>query len=338
MSRYATQLEHQIRSQPEQLEHVLTSGSVKAQVHAAAEALHRVRRIWVVGTGTSQHAANLGAAMLQDAGRSAHAVSSMQFVKNAPIVGPQDGVVVITHTGETAYALAARALAFSAGLQTVTICRQGSSFNDAIQTVEKETSETYTVSYTTALLALGMLASAMGADAITADKLALVPSSVRNAIESNGTEAVPVPGRVLSIVGAGHTAVTAREGALKVREAARVLAEGFDAEFFLHGTAVPLTAQDHVLALTTPDDDGLVEGVARAAEAEGIGVTRLPEPSRLPGVLAQIPLVARLHMLALRFATERGQDPDTVIVGHWDDPKLWSIGSPLPERPPAAAT
>ena len=220
----------------------------------------------------------------------------------------------------------------------MTICRQGSSFNDAIQTVEKETSETYTVSYTTALLALGMLASAMGADAITADKLALVPSSVRNAIESNGTEAVPVPGRVLSIVGAGHTAVTAREGALKVREAARVLAEGFDAEFFLHGTAVPLTAQDHVLALTTPDDDGLVEGVARAAEAEGIGVTRLPEPSRLPGVLAQIPLVARLHMLALRFATERGQDPDTVIVGHWDDPKLWSIGSPLPERPPAAAT
>ena len=316
MSPYATHLEQQIRSQPEQLERVLTSGSVKAQVHAAAEALHRVRRIWVVGTGTSQHAANLGAAMLQDAGRSAHSVSSMQFVKNAPIVGPQDGVVVITHTGETAYALAARALAFSAGLQTVTICREGSPFNDAIQTVEKETSETYTVSYTTALLAL-------------------VPGSVRNALESGGTESVPLPGRVLTIVGAGHTSVTAREGALKVREAARVLAEGYDAEFFLHGTAVPLTPQDHVLALTTPDDDGLVEGVARAAEAEGIGVSRLPEPSPLPGVLAQIPLVARLHLLALRFATTRGQNPDTVITGHWDDPKLWSIGSPVAERPPA---
>jgi len=98
---------------------------------------------------------------------------------------------------------------------------------------------------------------------------------------------------------------------------------------------VPLTPQDHVLALTTPDDDGLVEGVAQAAEAEGIGVTRLPEPSPLPGVLAQIPLVARLHLLALRFATTRGQDPDTVITGHWDDPKLWSIGSPVAERPPA---
>jgi len=328
MSRYGTQLEHQIRSQPDELERVLTSGAIKAQVHAAAEALHRVRRIWVVGTGTSQHAASLGAAMLQDAGRSAHSVSSMQFVKNAPIVGPQDGVVVITHTGETAYALAARALAFSAGLQTVTICREGAPFNDSIQTVEKETSETYTVSYTTTLLALAMLASEMGADAITGDKLALVPGSVRNALEAPGTEGIPVPGRTLTIVGAGHAAVTAREGALKVREASRTLAEGFDAEFLLHGSAVPLTAQDHLVALTTPDDDGLIEGVARAAESEGIGVTRVAEPAPLPVVLAQIPYVARLQLVALRFAETKGQDPDKVIVGHWDDPALWSIGSP----------
>src|SRR3712207_7174955 len=34
--------------------------------------------------------------------------------------------------------------------------------------------------------------------------------------------------------------VTAREGALKLREAARRLAEGFDAEYLLHGSAVPL--------------------------------------------------------------------------------------------------
>ena len=134
------------------------SGTIKQQIHAAAEALHRVRRIWLVGTGTSQHAAHLGAAMMQDAGRSAHAVSSMQFVKNAPIVGPHDGVVVITHTGETAYALAARALAFTAGLQTVTISREGLGMNDMIETVPKETSETYTVSYTSALLVIGMIA------------------------------------------------------------------------------------------------------------------------------------------------------------------------------------
>jgi glucosamine--fructose-6-phosphate aminotransferase (isomerizing) len=325
----STQLSHQIHSQPAELARILVSGSVKAQVHAAAEALHRVRRIWMVGTGTSQHAAHLGAAMLQDVGRSAHAVSSMQFVKNAPIVGPHDGVVIVTHTGETSYALAARALAFTAGLQTVTISREGIGMNDVIETVAKETSETYTVSYTASLLVMALLVSEMGADSITPDALAAVPDAVRDAIADPRTDGVPIPRRSLQIIGAGHASVTAREGALKVREASRVLAEGYDAEFFLHGTAVPVMSDDHVIALTQNDDDGLVEAVAAAAEAEGIGVTRLTEPSALPSPLAQIPLTVRLQLLASRFADQRGQNPDTVIVGAWDDKALWSIGSPI---------
>jgi glutamine---fructose-6-phosphate transaminase (isomerizing) len=325
----SSNLAHQIASQPDELQRLLTSGSVRQEVHAAAEALHRVRRIWMVGTGTSQHAAHLGAAMLQDAGRSAHAVSSMQFVKNAPIVGPKDGVVVVSHTGETSYALSARALAFAAAIQTATIAREGIGMNDVIETVPKETSETYTVSYTTALLVLAMIASEMGADSITTEALHAVPDAVRAALAAPGTEQVPVPRRSLQIIGAGHASVTAKEGALKVREGARVLAEGHDAEFFLHGTAVPLTSDDHLLALTFGDEDGLVEGIAKAATGAGLGVTRLPEPSDLPSVLAQIPLTVRLQLLASRFADERGQNPDTVIVPPWDDAALWSIGSPL---------
>ena len=323
-----TNLERQIRSQPDELDRMLSDPRLREQVHVAAEGLHRVRRIWVVGTGTSQHAAHLGAAMLQDAGRSAHAVSSMQFVRNAPIVGPHDGVVVITHTGETAYALAARALAFQAGLQTFTICRRGLGLNDIVETVDKETSETYTISYTAALLAIAMIASQMGADSLSGDKLALVPGSVRNAIEATGVDGIVRPERTVSLFGAGHGAITAREGALKIREAARQLAEGNDAEYLLHGTAVPLGPQDHVIALVTPDDDGFVRAVAAAAAAEGIPTTTLAEPGPLPVVLAQIPLTARLQMLALRFTKERGQYPDKVIVGHWDDTGLWSIGAP----------
>jgi glutamine---fructose-6-phosphate transaminase (isomerizing) len=48
----------------------------------------------------------------------------------------------------------------------------------------------------------------------------------------------------------------------------------------------------------------------------------------LPALLAQIPLAVRLQMLALRFAIERGQDPDTVIVGGWADEDLWRVGRP----------
>jgi hypothetical protein len=36
----------------------------------------------------------------------------------------------------------------------------------------------------------------------------------------------------------------------------------------------------------------------------------------------------RLQLLALRFAEERGQDPDTVITGHWADERLWKLGRP----------
>jgi len=323
-----TSFEHQIRSQPAELERLLTAPHTREQVHAAAEGLHRVRRIWVVGTGSSQHVAHLGAAMLQDAGRSAHAVSSMQFVRNAPIVGPHDGVVIVTHSGESAYAMAARALAFTAGLQTITITRRGTALNDVIETVDKETSETHSVAYTTGLYAMALLAAEMGADAITPDALAAVPGAVSAALTDTGTQAVPAPGRALVFVGAGPSAITAHEGAVKVREAAHVLGEGYDAEYLLHGSGELLGSSDHLVALTSPDEDGLVEGVARAAERAGVGVTRVTEPSPLPTLLGQIPYAARLQVLALRLALSKRRDPDTVAVGPWADPGLWAIGAP----------
>jgi glucosamine--fructose-6-phosphate aminotransferase (isomerizing) len=324
----ATHLERQIRSQPEVLEGLLGSARVREQVHAAAQGLHRARRIWLVGTGTSLHAAELGAALLQLAGRQAQAMPSMQFVDFAPVVGPQDAVIVITHTAETAFALSTRAQAFAAGLGLVMVTRHGAGFPEAIETVEKETAETYTVSYTAALLALALLAKELGGQGLDDDVLARVPGAVAAAVADPGIATMGLPDRLLVIVGAGPSAVTAREGALKVRESSRFLAEGFDAEYLLHGSAVPLGAHDHLIALMPPDPSGLVEGVARAAEAERVGVTRLVEPADLPPLLAQIPLTVRLQLLALGIAEFRGQDPDRVIVGAWAEPRLWELGAP----------
>ena len=323
-----TNLERQIRSQPEVLDGLLRSGRLREQTHAAAEGLHRARRIWLVGTGTSLHAAELGAAMLQLAGRQAQPMPSMQFVDFAPVVGPQDAVIVITHTAETAFALSTRSQAFAAGLGLVMITRQGSGFPEAIETVAKETAETYTVSYTAALVALAILANELGAEELRSEVLERIPPAVSAAIDDPAIARMALPERLLAFVGAGPAAVTAREGALKVREGARFLAEGFDAEYLLHGSAVPLGAHDHLIALSPPDPSGLVEGVARAAEAEGVPTTRLVQSSDLPPLLAQIPLTARLQLLALGVAEFRGQDPDKVIVGAWDDPALWSIGAP----------
>jgi glucosamine--fructose-6-phosphate aminotransferase (isomerizing) len=329
-----TNLEHQIRSQPQELQRLLTSPQTAAQVHLAAEGLHRARRIWVVGTGTSQHAAALGAGMLQEAGRAAHAVSSMQFVRWAPVVAPQDGVVIITHTGETAYARAAHSLSFEGGLDVVMISRRGAPFPHLVETVDKETSETYTVSYTAAVLILAMIAGEMGADSLTEGNLAAVPEAVSAALAEPGIEAIPTPARLLAITGVGAASITAREGALKVREAARFLAEGYDAEYLLHGSAVPLTADDALVTLGPPDADGFLDALAAAARAAGLGVSALEATTDLPSVLAQIPLTVRLQLLALRIATERGQDPDVVITGPWADERLWAIGAPADPAAP----
>jgi glucosamine--fructose-6-phosphate aminotransferase (isomerizing) len=325
-----TNLEAQIRAQPAELERLVRSPKMREQIHSAAEGLHRARRIWLVGTGTSLHAAELGAAMIQQTGRSAVAIPSMQFVGWAPVIGPQDAIVVITHTAETAYALSTRAQAFLAGLQLVMITREGAGFPEVIETVPKETAETYTVSYTSALLALAVLARELGAEGFEDEVLVRIPEAVADAIADSGTDRIVAPQRALVIAGAGPASITAREGALKIREGARVLAEGYDAEYLLHGSAVPLTVQDGIVVLTPPDHEGFMPALAHAAAEAGVPVHGLHEPSDLPLLLAQIPLTVRLQLVALRFALERGQDPDTVITGPWADQDLWRIGSPGP--------
>lgn len=319
-------LEGQIASQPAELTRLLD----EPLPHDTVEGLRQAHRIWVVGTGTSQHAAELGAMMLHDAGRGAHAMSSMQFVNWAPPIDHKDTLILISHNAgtETAYAGAAWTIAINAGLGVLPITRRGGAMPRALQTVDKETSHTYSVSYTAVLLLLARLAVELGAETLDVGALSKVPGAVRAALAAPGTESIPAPGRLLVLTGEGPAAVTAREGALKVREAARVAAEGYDVEPLLHGHAVPLGAEDHVVALSPPDTHGLVDGVATAAERAGVPVTRLSEPADLPPVLAQIPLVVRLQVLALRLAVERGHNPDVAIEGPWADEGLWAIGSP----------
>lgn len=324
MSERSTALERQIASQPDQIETLLE----RPLPRPAVERLREASRIWLVGTGTSQHAAELGAWMFQEGGRAAHAMGSMTFANRTPPLADGDALVLISHNAgaETAYAGASWTLATKAGLPAVAITRVGGELPDPVETVEKEPSHTYTVSYTAALVQLARLAFELGAAAFSQQVLARVPDAVRAA--NADPVAIEHPRRLLLFTGEGPAGVTAREGALKLREAARFPAEGYDVETLLHGHAVPLDASDHLVTLAPPDTQGLTAGVQEVARAVGIGVTQIEEASDLPPLLAQIPLTARLQALALRFALERGTNPDVAIEPPWDDPDLWAIGSP----------
>ncbi|HVV91743.1 MAG TPA: hypothetical protein VHB53_14715, partial [Solirubrobacterales bacterium] len=87
----------------------------------AVARLEGAGRVWLVGTGTSEHAAYLGAAMLATAGLDARASSSAGFVAAAPALDPADALVVITHTTETAFARRVREDALAAGTRLVSI-------------------------------------------------------------------------------------------------------------------------------------------------------------------------------------------------------------------------
>lgn len=296
-----------------------------------AEVLARARRILLVGTGTSLHAAELGAMMLTQAGRDAYAYPAATWARWDAGPRATDVVCVITHTAETAYAARARADAMAAGVPVVSITGAGRGWPEAIETVAPDKSHTYTVSYTTVLAVLARLAHALGWPDGSPEQLALATAQVRRACEDPGL-AVAVPARSLAIVGCGPWAVTAREGALKIREAARMLAEGFDTDRLLHGGAVPLTAADGLVVLEpAADPDGVTGAVAAAARAEKIPVAELAAAPGLAPLLAQIPMTVRLQLLAENFARLRRQNPDVAIVGAWDEPELWRIGSPPPQ-------
>jgi glucosamine--fructose-6-phosphate aminotransferase (isomerizing) len=288
-------------------------------------------RIILVGTGTSQHAAELGAMMLEAAGRDARWYPAAAWARWATGARLGDVLLVISHTGETAYAARARASALATGVPVVSITGTGRAWPEAIETVAPDESHTYTVSYTAALAVLARLAHELGSADGSPGQVAQAAAAVRHVCAEPGIEEVAVPARSLAIVGCGPWGITAREGALKIREGARMLAEGFDTDRLLHGGAVPLTAADGLVVLEPEaDPDGLTAALCSAAQAERVpaAVLAAAEPGRLPPLPAQIPMTVRLQLLAERFARLRRQDPDAAIVGAWDGPALWQMGAP----------
>ena len=318
-----TALSETIAAQADLLESVLA-----VPVDDAAERIGRSKRLWLVGTGTSQHAAELGALMFGPGKRDARWRSSAAFCGDPPALSANDAVVIISHTTETAFARRARAHAIERGSGVVSITAQGRGWPEAVEAAPLERAETYTASYLAALVVLARLSVAVGEPGFDRHQLSELPGRVRAAARAP----VPLesaPERLVVLAGVGPGAVTAREGALKLREAAHVPAEGYEAEYLLHGTAVPLGPGDAFVAIQPSDDRfGMLELLTAAAASEGLEVRTVSEADGLHPVLAQVPLTVRLQKLASDLADAKGTDPDRVIRGSWAEDRLWQAGAP----------
>ncbi len=289
-----------MRSQPEQLAWLLADPD-PAGVAAARLA---GRRLLLIGVGSSWHAAHQGAWMLREAGVEAEAAHAADLAPYERPIDAQEGVIVLSHTGGTGYSMQMLERARQAGAAALHISGIGN--GGELETVAPESSYTYTASHTGALLRLAQIATALGARLGALDA---IPERVAAVLDLPGP-LIGVPSRLVELIGAGPNAWTAQEGALKIREASYIAAEGLSSEQFFHGPSVALDDQDTLVVLDGggPAADR-TEAIAAAVQVTGARVARFAERD-LSEALSVFPLTVVVQRIAVELAEARGVSPD----------------------------
>jgi glutamine---fructose-6-phosphate transaminase (isomerizing) len=118
----------------------------------------------------------------------------------------------------------------------------------------------------------------------------------------------------------GYLFCVALEAALKLREAARVRAEGWSAADFRHGPIVVSRPELPVIAVSVEGPAALdVAELTTRLRGDGVRVIELadrpgadlPLPPALPEPLMAVPAAVRAQQLALALARRRGIEPDS---------------------------
>jgi glucosamine--fructose-6-phosphate aminotransferase (isomerizing) len=272
---------------------------------AAAERI-RGRRVLLIGTGTSWHAANQGAWLLRAAGADAWPVQAVDAADHRLGPAAGDALLLLTHRGTKRYTSTVLERARAEGTETVVISGRGAAGAD-IETSEPERSSTFTASHLAALMRVAQIAVALGGDLGRLDHVA---DAVEVVLDGAGPGVDP-PERLLEFAGAGPNQWTAAEGSLKVRETCYIAAEGLSAEQLLHGPSVALRTGDTLVALNGggPGEERLL-AVARGAESCGVTV-RLIEAKAGGELLSVFPLTAAVQRIALEAAESLGTNPDS---------------------------
>jgi glucosamine--fructose-6-phosphate aminotransferase (isomerizing) len=273
-------------------------------VELQAEQL-RGRRLIVVGTGTSWHAANHAVWLLREAGVGAIAVQAMDAAQYGRPLGEADALLVMSHRNTKRFSTEVLEGARHAGSVPVVVIGGRGSPGVDIETVEQERCAAFTASHLGALMRLAQLAVALGGSLEGLDR---IPDTVETAL--GRTLEIEPPSRLLEFTGAGPNQWTAAEGALKVRETSRVATEGLSVEQFFHGPSVAVDDRDALVCLDGggPGQERLL-AVARAAEQCGTRVHVLSETT-LPEPLSIFPLTVLVQRIALELAEQVGSNPD----------------------------
>jgi len=314
---------------------------------AAPAMLSDAKSVLILACGTSYHAGLVARYWIEQLAKLPCVVEvASEYRYRESVPNPEQLVVAISQSGETADTLAAVKHAKSLGMgRTLAICNVAESAitrECALKFLTRagpEIGVASTKAFTTQLAALFLLAAtlakqngrlSMEDEATHLAALRHLPVAVQKVLALE-PDIIPWARRIATkhhalFLGRGHHYPVALEGALKLKEISYIHAEGYPAGELKHGPLALVDREMPVIAVAPNDrlleklKSNLQEVQARGgelyvfadaggevADSEGVHVLRLPEHY---GLLSPVLHVVSLQLLAYHAALVKGTDID----------------------------
>jgi len=310
------------------------------------EQLVHAKRIVVIACGTSWHAGLVGEYLIEDLARIPVEVEyASEFRYRNPMIGPNDVVLAISQSGETADTLAAIQLAKDAGAMVLGICNvAGSSISRETHAgvythAGMEIGVASTKAFTAQVTVLTMIATMIGKEkGLLTDQrfsqllkeLNDVPGKIEKILEQNEefkriAEIYKDASNALYL-GRGVSFPVALEGALKLKEISYIHAEGYPAAEMKHGPIALIDENMPVVFIATRDGsyEKIVSNIQEVKARNGVVIAIVTEGDTIiremadhvieipetDASLVSLTAVVPLQLIAYHIALMRGCDVD----------------------------
>ncbi len=305
-----------------------------------------VNRIVIVACGTSWHASLIGKRMFQELAHIPVTVEyASEFRYGTSLLTPNDIVIAVSQSGETADTLAAIKMAHESGAFVYGICNViGSSISREADTgtyihVGPEIGVASTKAFTGQVTVLAMLAVAVGHLRGTigesevseiATSISRLPELIEKTLELN--DKIEDLSKIYTYVhnflylGRGYNYPTALEGALKLKEISYIHAEGYPAAEMKHGPIALIDEMMPTVVIAPQDDlhDKIISNIQQVKARGGKVIAVINENDReisqiaddvleipaVPDCISPIISSIPLQLLAYHVAIRKGCNVD----------------------------
>jgi glucosamine--fructose-6-phosphate aminotransferase (isomerizing) len=268
-------------------------------LHNVKDQLVNAKRIVIIGCGTSWHAGLVGEYLIEDLARIPVEVEyASEFRYRNPMIGPEDVVLAISQSGETADTLAAIQLAKEAGALVLGICNvagssisretHGGVYTHAGAEIGVASTKAFTAQVTVLTMMALMIGKAKGL--IPEERMSKllanlneVPDKIEKILEHNDDfkqiAGIYKDATNALYLGRGVSFPVALEGALKLKEISYIHAEGYPAAEMKHGPIALIDENMPVVFIATRDGsyEKIVSNIQEVKARNGVVIAIVTE-------------------------------------------------------------